>query len=67
MANCDPIITPRDPKFVAGVKFEPRDTWVGVYWDFQPYIWDPDQTYHWVFDLYICVIPCLPLHLSWRR
>ena len=60
------IATPRDKRFERTIKFEPRDLWVGVYWDHQPYIWNPDGTEHTVFDLYVCLIPCFPLHLSWR-
>lgn len=61
------IITPKDPKFLVKLKFEPRDLWVGVYWDFERYIWNPDQTEHWWLDVYVCLIPTLPLRLGWRR
>lgn len=37
--------------------FEPRDCWVGVYWDHN------DLTN----EVYICVLPLLPLHISWPR
>jgi hypothetical protein len=39
----------------AEVKREPRDCWIGVYWT--------PATFS--FHLYVCLIPCLPLHL-WR-
>lgn len=61
------IVGSDDPRFAVNVTFEPRDLWVGAYWDFYPYIWNPDQSEHWVFDLYVCLIPCLPLHLRWAR
>lgn len=61
------IILPQDNGISIKLTFEPRDLWVGAYWDFQPYTYNPDQTEHWVFDLYVCVIPCLPLHLRWAR
>lgn len=52
--------------FNAGVKREPRDLWVGVYWDFERGTdedgYGNDQR---TFDIYVCVVPCLPLHLSW--
>lgn len=41
----------------ARFEFEPRDLWVGVYWDRSPT--------HW--HVYLTAVPCLPLHVSWRR
>jgi hypothetical protein len=45
---------PGEPRTV--LLLEPRDCWVGVYWD---------STY-----VYICLLPCLPLRIqhrgSWR-
>lgn len=37
------------------VKFEPRDLWIGVYWN-KPI---------WGLEIYICIIPCLPIKLMW--
>jgi hypothetical protein len=37
------------------VKFEPRDIWIGVYWN-KPY---------YGLEVYICVVPCLPIKLQW--
>jgi hypothetical protein len=39
----------------AQVKFEPRDLWVGLYWD--------RSTFHW--HIYLCLLPLLPLHIWW--
>lgn len=36
---------------------EPRDIWVGVYWNRQP-----DE-----LRVYVCIIPCLPVLLTFRR
>lgn len=38
------------------VRFEwkPQDLWVGAFWKNNPF--------H--FDLWICVLPCVPLHIS---
>jgi hypothetical protein len=41
----------------SGFEFEPRDVWVGIYWN-----WPGPVR----FDLYICLLPMLPLHLSWK-
>ena len=44
-------------KFSISVAWEPRDIWVGMYWDAQPY------------DLfvYVCVVPLIPIRLHWKR
>lgn len=42
--------------------WEPRDLWVGVFWD-KPMSKAGDR--YWV--LYLTIIPCLPIRLSWHR
>lgn len=44
------------------IKFEPRDLWIGVFWD----------TYHsehvgglHLLDVYVCIVPMLPIRLTW--
>jgi hypothetical protein len=34
-----------------------QDMWVGAYWKNGDYI----------FHLWICVIPCLPIHIEWMK
>jgi hypothetical protein len=41
--------------------FEPRDLWVGVYWT------RPDVSWNHALDIYVCVVPCFPLLVRWRR
>jgi hypothetical protein len=41
--------------------FEPRDLWVGVYWD-RIY-----EVYEQGYDLYICLLPMLPIKVSCRK
>lgn len=49
------------------IKFEPRDLWVGVYWDYSPKS-DPDDFYDYAtLDIYICIVPMLPIKLSWGQ
>lgn len=38
--------------------FEPRDIWIGVYW----------KRYPKALDIYICLLPCLPInvYLQWN-
>ena len=44
------------------VLFEPRDLWIGAYIK-EPY-WEGGYK---VQDIYICIIPTLPILISWRR
>lgn len=37
------------------VKFEPRDVWIGWYWDRRK--WPAGMTDH-----YVCLIPCVVIH-----
>ena len=39
------------------VEWKPQDCWVGVFWK---------RNYPWSFDLWVCVVPMVPLHLSWK-
>lgn len=42
------------PRLIAQFQFEPRDLWVGLFW----------QRTEVAFHLYICVIPLVPLHIT---
>jgi hypothetical protein len=43
--------------------FEPRDLWVGLYWDYKAGV---KRAFD--LDLYICVVPTVPLHVKiWRN
>ncbi len=47
----------------AKILWEPRDLWVGVFWD-------KDSSYpnHGAYlDIYICLIPMLPLYIVLHR
>jgi hypothetical protein len=48
------------PRLWWQIIWEPRDLWIGVYWD------RPDIQWRHCLDVYICVLPCLPLKLSMR-
>lgn len=43
--------------------FEPRDLWIGVFWDVPYSPFDP----FWQLEIYLCIIPCLPLHFCVDR
>jgi hypothetical protein len=40
--------------------FEPRDLWVGVYWDAVR-----DEGYGG-YNVYVCLVPMLPIFMQWR-
>lgn len=40
-----------------GVKFEPRDLWIGVYWDYRARsLW-----------IYVCAVPMFPLFIVFQH
>lgn len=43
--------------FNCDLTFTPQDMWVGLYWRRDRYVRDS-------LDMWICWVPCLPLHLS---
>lgn len=43
-----------------GPYWEPRDIWVGIYHNFER------RSRMWRLDVYVCLIPCLPVRLTWR-
>jgi hypothetical protein len=51
------------PLFRVQWKFEPRDLWIGVYWTKTVTDMGPNLYVEW--DVYICWIPTLPLHIRW--
>jgi hypothetical protein len=44
------------------VKFEPRDVWVGVYWNMAQSV----ESAYKRLDLFICIVPLLPVHLRFE-
>lgn len=36
-----------------GIEFKKQDCWMGVFW----------QTQHRDLHIYICILPCLPIHI----
>lgn len=52
----------------AEVCFVPSDVWVGIYWTWK-------RTYYYAdsalitaeLHLYLCLVPCVPLHVVWGR
>jgi hypothetical protein len=67
------------PYFKSILKFEPRDLWVGVYWNAtnieRAYAEDfVRSTYRWSVDVFICPFPCFLIRFAveagtpkWKR
>jgi len=53
------------------LEWQPRDLWIGAYWErrwARPEDGPPqDRQRYRVYDLWVCALPCLPLHLRWLR
>ena len=51
--------------------FEPRDLWVGVFWDWTPYYTHDAsgrETYTGtMWKIYVCLLPTVVLLFSWKR
>ena len=45
------------PRLIAQFQFEPRDLWVGLFW----------QRTEIALHLYVCLIPLVPLHVTIAR
>lgn len=50
-------------RFSARLKVEPRDLWVGVFWRWRTLT----SRRFWRLEVFICVVPCLPLHVTVSR
>lgn len=49
------------PRLWLAVLLEPRDAWIGLYWT------RPDVNWERAVDVYVCVVPFVPLKVMWRR
>lgn len=46
------------------LEFKPRDLWIGAYWKRGSHVSAEIEVEE--FDCWVCVIPCVPLHLAIR-
>jgi hypothetical protein len=44
------------------LKFEPRDLWIGAYWNLRQSIESPYR----LLDVYICIVPMLPIKFTFE-
>lgn len=60
------------------VEFKPQDCWIGVFWRRKLWMLDKDNSITLLrttppsplvphYDVWICLLPCLPIHLSWNN
>jgi hypothetical protein len=51
------------------LEFNPQDLWVGLFWKRKDQtLPDPFEGFYvHALDVYLCLFPCLVLHLSWLR
>ncbi len=47
------------------IYFEPRDLWVGVYWNVERTSFDNSRVRCREWSVYICLLPCFPIRLRW--
>ena len=51
-----------NPSVRLALEWKPADLWVGLYWRREGQH-GPRGTY----DVWLCLVPTLPVHLTWRR
>lgn len=47
-------------KYSVKIEFKPRYFWIGAYWETEETL----QGWNLRTDVWICVIPCFPIHLT---
>jgi len=52
----------RDWGLSGSLIFEPRDLWIGIYWDGKKL-----GEYDRELTIYVCLLPCLPIRLHYWR
>lgn len=49
------------------LEFKPQDLWIGVYWSVSRSYFYPEDVECTYCDLWVCLVPMLPIHFSWMR
>lgn len=47
------------------MRFDPSYLWIGVMWQYQPSAHGAGYLNRPRFDLWLCLLPCLPIHVAW--
>lgn len=45
----------------ARIEIASQECWIGVFWR------QCEDSPYWRTDVWVCVVPCVPLHLWWNR
>lgn len=53
----------------ASLWWEPRDLWIGCFWTKEAKVMDTAAGLlrWWQYDVFLCLLPCLPLRFRWTR
>lgn len=52
------------------LEFKIQDCWIGVFWKkttFGRPNYSPHEMWFDTYDVWICVVPMLPIHISWTK
>ena len=49
------------------IKFEPRDLWVGIFWDFNDIPVGFYETGYKILKVYLCLVPMFPIIFTVTR
>ncbi len=44
-----------------------EDLWIGAFWRLERSKFNNDYGTLYAVDVWICLVPCVPLHISWNR
>jgi hypothetical protein len=59
-----------DMKVTVGLEVKVQDMWIGVFWKVTDYTPTPNYARVWDIDIWICLVPMLPIHIRierWRK
>jgi hypothetical protein len=51
----------------ARLEFKLADMWIGVFWKRSPFWLNTGLPRHIRTDVWVCVLPCFPLHIWWDK
>jgi hypothetical protein len=47
------------------LKVDWHDVWIGVFWKRSRWPWLSSEAQGWRIDLFVCLVPCLPIRVWW--